>query len=121
MSQEFSRTRRIGELLQRELAQLIQEDLKDPRIRLITVSHVDVAPDLRQAKVYVTFFHGEVDSQEQLKILNRASGFLQRSLSQRVSLRVTPYLQFVYDHSIERGRYLSALIDEAIKKIQVLK
>lgn len=116
MNQEFSRARRVGELLQRELAQLIQGELKDPRIKLVTVSHVDVASDLKQAKVYVTFFQEGTDIQEQLKILNKAAGFLQHSLSQRIDLRVIPHLRFVYDDSIERGRYLSALIDEAVKK-----
>jgi ribosome-binding factor A len=116
MSQEFSRARRVGELLQRELAQLIQGELKDPRIKLVTVSHVDVASDLKQAKVYVTFFQEGTDIQEQLKILNKAARFLQHSLSQRIDLRVMPHLRFVYDDSIERGRYLSALIDEAVKK-----
>jgi ribosome-binding factor A len=116
MNREFSRTRRIGELLQRELAQLIQEELKDPRIKFVTVSHVNVAPDLKQAKVYVTFLQEEKDVQEQLKILNKAVGFLQHGLSQRIELRVIPHLRFVYDDSIERGRHLSALIDEAVRK-----
>jgi ribosome-binding factor A len=116
MSQEFSRTRRIGELLQRELAQLIQEELKDPRVKLVTVSHVDVASDLKQAKVYVTFLREKEDIQEQLKILNKAAGFLQHGLSQRIELRAIPHLRFFYDDSIERGRHLSALIDEAVKK-----
>jgi ribosome-binding factor A len=116
MSQEFSRTRRIGELLQRELAQLIQEELKDPRVKLVTVSHVDVASDLKQAKVYVTFLREKEDIQEQLKILNKAAGFLQHGLSQRIELRAIPHLRFVYDDSIERGRHLSALIDKALKK-----
>ena len=116
MSQEFSRTRRIGELLQRELAQLIQKDLKDPRVKLVTVSHVDVASDLRRAKVYVTFLQEEQDIQERLRILNKAAGFLQHGLSRRIELRVIPHLRFVYDDSIKRGRHLSALIDEAVKK-----
>src|SRR5690625_7303000 len=104
MSQEFSRTRRIGELLQRELAQLIQKELKDPRVKLVTVSHVDVASDLRRAKVYVTFLQEEQDIQERLRILNKAAGFLQHGLSRRIELRVIPHLRFVYDDSIKRGR-----------------
>ncbi len=115
MSEEFPRARRIGELLQRELARLIQEELKDPRIGLVTVSHVEVSPDLRQAKVYVTILAEEVNIQEQLKILNKAAGFLQHGLSQRVKLRVIPRLRFVYDDSIERGKRLRALIEEAVR------
>lgn len=116
MSEEFPRARRVGELLQRELAQLIQEELNDPRVGLVTVSHVEVSPDLRQAKVYVTILAEEKDIQEQLKILNKAAGFLQHGLSQRVKLRAIPRLRFVYDDSIERGRHLSALIEEAVRK-----
>lgn len=116
MSEEFPRARRVGELLQRELARLIQEKLKDPRVGLVTVSHVGVSPDLRQAKVYVTVLGEEKNIQEQLKILNKAAGFLQHGLSQRVKLRVIPCLRFVYDDSIERGRHLSALIEEAVRK-----
>lgn len=116
MSEEFPRTRRVGELLQRELARLIQEDLKDPRLGLVTVSHVAVSPDLRQAKVYVTILAGKLAIEEQIKILNSAAGFLRHGLSQQVELRVMPRLRFVYDTSIERGRRLSALIDEAVRK-----
>lgn len=116
MSEEFPRARRVGELLQRELAQLIQEELNDPRVGLVTVSHVEVSPDLRQAKVYVTILAEEKNIQEQLKILNKAAGFLQHGLSQRVKLRSIPRLRFVYDDSIERGRHLSALIEEAVRK-----
>lgn len=116
MSEEFPRARRVGELLQRELAQLTQEELNDPRVGLVTVSHVEVSPDLRHAKVYVTILAEEKDIQEQIKILNKAAGFLQHGLSQRVKLRVIPRLQFVYDDSIERGRHLIALIEEAVRK-----
>lgn len=116
MSEEFPRARRVGELLQRELAQLIQEELKDPRIGWVTISHVAVSPDLRQAKVYVTILAEKLAIQEQLKVLNKAAGFLQHGLSQRVKLRAIPHLRFVYDESIERGRRLSALIEEAVRK-----
>lgn len=116
MSQEFSRTRRVGELLQRELAQLIQEELNDPRVKLVTISHVEVSSDLKRAKVYVTFLGEEMDIHERLTVLNKAAGFLQRGLSRRVDLRVMPRLRFVYDDSIERGRRLSALIEEAVRK-----
>lgn len=116
MSEEFPRTRRVGQLLQRELACLIQEELRDPRVGWITVSYVEVSPDLKQAKVYVTALEEGEGVAKQLKTLNNAAGFLQHGLSQRVKLRTIPRLQFVYDYSIERGRRLSALIDEAVRK-----
>lgn len=116
MSEEFPRTRRVGELLQRELARLIQEELKDPRLGWVTVSHVTVSPDLKYAKVYVTVLAGQLATPEQIKILNGAAGFLRHGLSQRVRLRVMPRLRFMYDASIERGRRLEALIEEAVRQ-----
>jgi ribosome-binding factor A len=78
MAREFSRTNRIGEMVQRELAQLIQHEVSDPRVGLVTVSHVDVTSDLKYAKVYVTRLT-TVESQEEidqcLQGLNRAAGF----------------------------------------------
>jgi ribosome-binding factor A len=116
MSEEFPRARRVGQLLRREVACLIQEELKDPRIGWVTVSHVDVSPDLKHARVYVTILAEGKDVEEQLKALNNAAGFLQQGLGRRVKLRAIPRLQFIYDYSIERGRRLSALIDEAVRK-----
>lgn len=115
MPKEFSRTRRVEAQIQRELAQLIQFEIKDPRVGLVTVSGVEVSRDLAHAKVYVTALGNEQHSvDEMLKALNHAAGFLRRELGKHLTTRVTPQLNFVYDASVERGANLSALIDVAL-------
>ncbi|MGM0680549.1 MAG: 30S ribosome-binding factor RbfA [Pseudomonadota bacterium] len=116
MAKDFSRTRRIGEQMQRELATLIQQEIQDPRLGMVTVSAVEVSRDLAHAKVFITV----LDDQQQdiaasLEVLNRASGFLRHELGRRMTLRTVPMLRFVYDESMARGNELSRLIDEAVK------
>ena len=114
MPKEFSRTRRVGEQMQRELAQLIQQEIKDPRIGMLTVQAVEVSRDFSHAKVFVSSLDNAEGMQQSLAILTRASGFLRHELGQRIKLRIIPELHFVYDESIERGNRLSSLIDQAI-------
>lgn len=114
MPKEFSRTKRVAAQIQRELAQLIQFEVKDPRVGLVTVSGIDLSRDLAYAKVYVTVLDTGHDIDEVLEALNHAAGFLQRELGKRLSIRVTPHLTFLYDASVERGANLSALIDAAV-------
>ena len=107
----FKRTDRVAEMIQRKLATLIQNEIKDPRLPgLITVSAVKVTKDLAHAKVYFTVFNG--DPVESETILNAASSFLRTSLSKTITLRTVPQLHFVYDKSLEYGNKLSRLIDE---------
>jgi ribosome-binding factor A len=115
MPREFSRSKRVEAQIQRELAQLIQFELKDPRVGLVTVSGVEVSRDLAYAKVYVTALGTEEHSvEEMLAALNHAAGFLRRELGKHLTTRVTPQLTFIYDASVERGANLSALIDAAV-------
>lgn len=114
MPKEFSRTKRVAAQVQRELAQLIQFEVKDPRVGLVTVSAVELSRDLSYAKVYVTVFSTDNNVEEALEGLNKAAGFLRRELGKRLSIRVTPELKFLYDASVENGANLSALIDKAI-------
>ena len=116
MPKDFSRTRRVGEQMQRELAQLIQQEVKDPRIGLLTVIAVEVSRDFSHAKVFVTSLNNDEGMQQTIKILEHAKGFLRHELGRRIKLRTIPELHFVHDVSIERGNRLSALIDEAISK-----
>ena len=118
MSNDFSRTRRVAEQMQRELAVLIQQEIKDPRIGMVTVSAVDVSRDLSVAKVYITVLDEKHDIKITLSILNKAAGFLRHALGQRVKLRHVPSLSFIFDESISRGNELSSLIDQAIKSDQ---
>ena len=111
MVQEFSRTQRVGGQIQRELAQIIQQELRDPRLGFVTISAVEVSKDMTHAKVYITFMDPDQDVGETLKILKKASGFLRRMLGKRIQLRVIPDLHFVYDSSIDEGMRISALLD----------
>ncbi|NKB76946.1 MAG: 30S ribosome-binding factor RbfA [Gammaproteobacteria bacterium] len=107
---EIDRTRRVGALLKRELATIIARELNDSRINSVTVTSVTVTKDLKQSVVYVCSSDEKTPSEQIEKLLNNASRFLRRSLSQQVSLRITPTLLFKYDDTIQRGMDLSALI-----------
>ena len=115
---EFSRTDRIADQIQRELAVMIQREVKDPRLdAMITVSGVKVSKDLGYADVYVTVL-GKEDKQEVIKenlaILKHAAGFLRGRIGQSIKLRVVPQLRFHYDESVQRGQHLSSLIEKAV-------
>jgi ribosome-binding factor A len=115
LSKEFSRARRIGEQIQRELAQLIQHEINDPRLgKMVSVSGVEVSRDLAHAKVYITQMIGDDSREDTLVALNSAAGFLRSEVGRRLSVRTVPQMKFFYDNSIERGGELSALIDKAI-------
>ncbi|WP_067585861.1 30S ribosome-binding factor RbfA [Endozoicomonas ascidiicola] len=118
MAKEYSRAQRVADQIQKELAQLIQLEMKDPRLGMVTVSIVEVSRDMSFADIYVSFLG--VDDQEQidesLKVLNQASGFLRSQLARAVKLRFTPQLRFFFDNSLRRGAYLSSLIDQAVAK-----
>ena len=111
MSNDFKRTDRIAEMIQRLLAQIIQQEIKNPGLpNFITISAVKVARDLGHAKVYFTVFNG--DPAETTAMLNTAAGYLRTMLSKTMTLRTVPQLHFIYDESIEYGKRLSRLIDE---------
>ena len=120
MAKEFSRTSRIGEVIMRELAQMIQQEVSDPRVGMVTVSHVTVTPDLKYAKVYITRLNGiesEKDAYECIAGLTNAAGFLKRGIAKRVEIRTIPELRFYYDKSLEHGFHMDELIAKANKDI----
>ena len=118
MPKDFSRTRRVGEQIQRELADLLMHEVKDPRVHLVTVTGVDVVRDFSQATVYVTTLDPDHADEELLRALGRAAGFLRSQLGRRMKIRSVPALHFQYDRSIENGMRLSALIDSAVASDQ---
>lgn len=115
MPKNFSRANRVAEQIRRELAELIQLELKDPRIGMVTLTEVQVTADYAHAKVFFTTLGDEAVVSAAQDGLTHAAGFLRSALHSRMRLRVTPQLQFVYDASVERGARLSKLIDEAVK------
>ena len=114
MPKDYSRSLRIGDQIQRELADLIRNELKDPRIHMITLTGVDVSHDYAHAKVFYTTLRDEADNFLIQNGLDNAAGFLRSQLLHRLKLRVIPQLHFIYDESVERGMRLSRLIDEAV-------
>ena len=110
----FSRASRVAEQIRRELAELIQMELKDPRVNLVTLTDVEVTADYAHAKVFYTSLAGAEHLEEIAAGLKHASSFLRRELGKRISIHHLPELHFVYDSSVERGTYLSHLIDQAV-------
>ena len=115
MAKEFARSDRVAEQMLRELADLLQFEVKDPRVAMVTVTEVEVTGDMSHAKIY---YSAPLQASKALdalqKGLERTAGFLRSQLSKRMLLRTVPQLHFVYDASIDRGMKMSKLIDEAI-------
>ena len=111
----YSRTSRIADQMQRDLAQVIRTELKDPRVSLITIQSIDVSPDYAHAKVFFTQLGEAKNTKACTDALNHAARFLRHHLAERLGIRTMPALRFVYDESVERGIHLSQLIDTAIR------
>jgi ribosome-binding factor A len=108
------RPQKLGDQMQRELSDLVQRELRDPRVGMLTITAVDVSPDLSHAKVFFTILD-KSKLEDTLAGLKRSAGFLRSQLARRIKLYTTPELRFVYDESVERGDHLSRLIDAANK------
>lgn len=110
------RTNRINEEVKREISDIIQNELKDPRLsKLISVMAVSVTRDLRYAKVFVSIMGGEDDKKLAMNGLKSAAGFIRREIGRRIQLHYTPEIIFELDNSIERGIYITNLINETVR------
>ena len=114
MKRPSQRAHRVGDQIQRELADLLKNEVKDPRVGQVTITGVDVSADLSHATVRFSSLTGKEASNDTTKALARTAGFLRSELSRRLGLYSVPELRFVYDDSIESGIRMSKLIDEAI-------
>ena len=137
MPREFSRGRRVADHIQKELAVLIQQEVKDPRLGLVTINEVKVSRDLGFADVYFTSFSSDTfrtnDSLDEdaeteernnispSEVLENAAGFLRSRLAKSLSTRTTPKLRFHYDHTIEQGAKMTQAIKKAIEGDEQLK
>ncbi len=111
-SSSFARADRVAEQVRRDLAALIQTEVKDPRVKLVSLTAVELTPDYAHAKVFFT----TLDSDHLAAVqqgLDRASGFLRRALGKGLHIHTLPQLHFIHDTSVERGTSLSQLIDQA--------
>lgn len=111
MAKEFTRSDRIAEQMQRELADLLMFEVKDPRIGMVTVTGVEVTGDMAHAKIFYTAAKQSDNTQQGLE---KSAGFLRTQLGKRMLLRTVPQLHFAYDSSIDNGMKMSKLIDEAL-------
>ncbi|NLY13030.1 MAG: 30S ribosome-binding factor RbfA [Gammaproteobacteria bacterium] len=120
MAKQYSRTQRIGDQIQRELATMIPREIKDPRLGFITVTGVDVSRDIGHAKVFITVMGDNSPEviKNNLDVLKDVSGYLRMLLGKAMKLRSVPTLHFHYDESISRGAHLSALIEQAVSEDQ---
>ena len=119
MAREYSRQQRVAEQIRRELAVLIQQEVRDPRVGMATVSAVEISRDLSCAKIFVTILDTQEDPEKRqvsLNILNNSTRFLRGQLGRRMQLRTVPSIRFFCDQSLQRGNYLSYLIDQACTK-----
>lgn len=126
MARDFKRTDRIADQIQRDLAMLLQREIKDPRLGMVTISYVKVSKDLGYSDIYLTVLPlGDQDESEvvsqSIAVLNSAAGFLRKELSRGIKLRVMPQLRFHFDESVDRGRRLHSLIEKAYRQEQSLE
>ena len=134
MTEISTRAQKVGDQIQRELASLIQLELNDPRVGMVSITGVEVSRDFGSAKIYVTVMNtltedseincttlsapGVLDNleiEENLKALTKAAGFLRTKLAKRLDIRKVPKLRFLHDNSVRNGQQLSDLIDEALR------
>ena len=118
MARVSNRVDKVADLLKKEIALLIQNEVRDPRVGMASVTGVSVSKDLSYASVYVTFLgkSSAEEVEEGLEALNKAAGFLRTLLSKTISLRTTPRLKFHYDDTLVKGQHLTSLIDEALAR-----
>ncbi len=112
-ARDFGREERVGAEMQRELAQILREEVRDPRLEQVTIQEVRVVRDLSHARVFFTVLDRD-QARKTEQALNKAAGFLRRKLGERMILRTIPALRFEYDRSLEQGMRLSSLIEQAV-------
>ncbi len=112
----MDRTNRISEEMKKEISNIIQNELKDPRLpQMVSVMSANVTRDLRHAKVFISVFGSEEEKKSALSALKSAAGYIRREVGHRMQLRYTPELQFELDNSIEHGAYITRLINDTMK------
>lgn len=118
MSREFKRSDRVAQELKKEVAVILQREVKDPRIGMVTVSDVEVSRDLAYAKIFVTFlFDNDQEAINQgMKGLEKASPYIRSLVGKAMRLRIVPELRFIYDESLVEGMRMSNLVSNVIRK-----
>ena len=115
MAREIARTDRVAQEIQKEIAMIIQREVKDPRLGMVTVNAVEITRDLAYAKIFVTFFTLEGQNVDHsLEVLNEAARYIRTLLAKRIKARIMPELRFIYDSSMVEGVRMGNLVDQAV-------
>lgn len=110
------RIHRISEEVRKEISNIVQNELKDPRLpTMVSIIAVDITKDLRYAKVYVSVLGNDEEKKNAMSALKSAAGFIRREIGHRVQIRYTPEIHFELDQSIEHGIYINKLISDTVK------
>ncbi|MBI0102622.1 MULTISPECIES: 30S ribosome-binding factor RbfA [Gilliamella] len=118
MAKAFNRSSRVGHELQKEIAIILQREIKDPRLGMVTVSGVEISRDLSYAKVFVTFLNDDDPQviEQGLNVLNDAKGYIRTLIGKAMRLRIIPEIKFFYDESLVKGMQMSSLVSDVIKQ-----
>lgn len=109
---QFKRAERVGDLIKREISEMLIRGIKDPRISMVTITRVNISDDLRVAKVYFSVMGGDEDRKRNLQGLNSAKGFIKREVGKRIHLRYVPDIIFKFDPSLEYAEHINRMIKE---------
>lgn len=112
---QFKRKDRVGDQIKKEVSQIIQRELKDPGIGFVTITDVELTPDLKNARIFYSVLGDEQKRQSSDQALQRAVFFIQHEIGRKMRLKYTPKIKFVYDHSLEKG----ARIEKALEEIRL--
>jgi ribosome-binding factor A len=108
----YTRVERVKPLLQQEISRILQIDIKDPRVKFVTVTDVKLSADLREAKVLVSSLNSTTSHEELLTGLKRATGYIRGELGRRLTLRHIPQIEFVFDDSLDKQERIFTLLDQ---------
>lgn len=117
MPHDFSRARRVGEQIRRELAELVRSEIKEPDLGMLSISDIRISPDLSSARIYISILQDDPQViRYTMEVLRDYSGRLRGHLGRRMHIRGVPRLEFIYDDLIERGAGLDAAIENAVRQ-----
>lgn len=118
MKKDNRRSQRVADVVRAELSRLILLDAHDKDLHLVTVTDVEMPPDLRSARVYFSCLGGDEEREKAADALRRAAGYLRREVGQRCQLRYAPELHFIYDRSLERGARIEELLHQVLPAVE---
>ena len=108
----YPRSARVGDQIKREISEIVQLELRDPGLGFVTITAVEVSPDLRQALVYYSVLGTPEQKKESRVALQRATGFIQQQIGRRIRMKYLPTLEFQYDQSLEYGEKIDRLLHQ---------